>query len=815
MLQSKARWKIQQNIGETAERLATELQIPLLLAKLLAGRGIDSKERAERFLTCEQDQSDDPFLLGGMAEAVERIRGSLDNQEKIRIYGDYDADGVSSTSLMICLLRHLKADFDYYIPHRINEGYGLHAAALEQAAKSGISLIITVDTGISALEQIEVANSLGIDVIVTDHHEPSEQLPAAYAVINPKKPGDAYPFKGLAGVGVALKLAQALIGNVPESWYELAAIGTIADLMPLTDENRLIVSKGLLQMRNSAFPGLRALFGLAGIDGKAVNAAHVGFAVAPRINAGGRLENADIAVKLLTTDNEQEAEQLGFDLDQLNKERQRIVEDMAKQAFAQIERDRSEAQHVLVIAGENWNSGVIGIVASRIMDKYFKPVIVLSIDPQTGEAKGSARSIPAFNIYRALTDSRELLEHYGGHQAAAGMTLKRENIKLLRERLNLLAAQWLVEDDFMPVMEIDLECGLHEVTLEAVEQIERLGPFGMANPLPRFVIRGTKIHELKTIGREKQHLKLALGTEDFQNGQIKEALAFGRGDLADLISSTSTLEIVGEMSVNEWNGVRKPQIIIQDISIPHLQVFDWRNIKESGVQRISQLLQKLKEVDAQAGAHAVLLFDDSSIRVLPQSFVDSEHALWTIDRQGEFHPANGAARDAGLGRITSLLLYTLPGSLSQIEQALLQLPRVSGIYALFADAAGSGAAHPPSRETLKKIYVSLLQLKRWRHDQHGALEALSRKTGLSAAMIKTSLEIFEQLAFIERQGAFMQCVEQPGKKDLQESPLYRDSLARAEVEKVFVYSTAAELADWFWKLKDSEQFNPLKTEEVV
>jgi single-stranded-DNA-specific exonuclease len=342
MLQGKARWTVGQSEegGDKAQTLEKELNVSPFLSRLLAARGITESEQAAAFLHGGTDCIHDPFLLDGMDLAVGRIRRAIESGEKIRIYGDYDADGVSSTSLMVSLFKQLGCDFDYYIPHRVQEGYGLHNGAIDIAKEQGVSLMVTVDTGISAVEQIAYAASLGIDVVVTDHHEPPEHLPGAYALVNPKKSDCPYPFKQLAGVGVAVKLAQALLGRWPEELLEYVAIGTIADLMHLSDENRMMVKQGIERIRNTANPGLRALLEVSGVAVKDVNSTHIGFALAPRINASGRLLSADAAVRLLTTDSEQEAMQLADNLDALNKERQRIVDDMTKEAAAMVERLR-------------------------------------------------------------------------------------------------------------------------------------------------------------------------------------------------------------------------------------------------------------------------------------------------------------------------------------------------------------------------------------------------------------------------------------------------------------------------------------------
>ncbi|HEX7056314.1 MAG TPA: single-stranded-DNA-specific exonuclease RecJ, partial [Bacilli bacterium] len=436
MLRNNINMVVRETKREIGEKLASELGIPLLTARLLAARGFTDAAEAKHFLFADEDQVYDPFLLDGMGKAVQRIRRAMESREKVWVYGDYDADGVSSTALMIRLFERLAANFDYYIPNRNKEGYGLNMQALETAQKAGVTLIVTVDTGISAVAEIDYAARLGIEVIVTDHHEPPDVLPDAYALINPKKPGDRYPFKQLAGVGVALKLAQALLETVPDTYYELAAIGTVADLMPLLNENRLIVKKGIKAMRTDCSPGIRALLAIAGIHPANITSLQIAYALSPRINAGGRMDSAIPAVKLLTADNEQTAEQFARELDRLNRYRQETVEAITEEALAQLKETEISTQHVLIVASDGWNVGVVGIVAAKIAEKYHKPAIVLVMDAAAGLAKGSARSVAGFDIVHALARCGELLDHYGGHQAAAGLTIRLENLGLFKAEIN-------------------------------------------------------------------------------------------------------------------------------------------------------------------------------------------------------------------------------------------------------------------------------------------------------------------------------------------------------------------------------------------
>lgn len=813
MLPSKARWLIKPIELQLVEQISREMNMDPLMARLLAVRGISNHQEAQLFLSGGSDFFHDPFLLDGMKQAVERIGSAIHHKEKIRVYGDYDADGVSSTSLMIHLFRQLNANFDYYIPHRVAEGYGLNRNALDHARENGIALIVTVDNGISAADEIDYAASLGIDVIVTDHHEPPENLPQAIAVINPRKPGCPYPFKQLAGVGVAFKLAHAMLGRLPEELLELAAIGTVADLMPLSNENRLMVKLGLQRMQHSANVGIKALLGIAGMDSKEVTAAHIGYALAPRINASGRLDHAEGAVRLLTTTSEQEAEHLALDLDQLNQERQRIVEEMAKRALQQME--HYNAKHVTVLAEDNWNVGIAGIVASKVQEKFYRPTLILSIDPETGIAKGSARSIAGFDMYQALTRCADLLEHYGGHQAAAGMTLHKDHIEPLKQRLNLLAEEWLTEEDYTPILNADMECGLHEVPIQFIERMEALAPFGMGNPTPRIQFNGLKIKELRTMGKEQQHLKLILSQQREGLSYSVEAVGFHCGPLSDLISPAAQVDVLGELSVNEWNGVRKPQIIIQDLRITHTQVFDWRGGK-SPEQKFAAILGKLPpDFDSRSSSvpkpdpdsdsdsdsvlypgnnlRAIMLFRQEELEALPASVIQSGCAIWSTDKQGIPVPLNDHAQRAPFSQAIDLFLYSHPSSLTQLKSVLAHGDSAQRIYAIFNRMTPSTNTDSiPPRDAFKKVYAALLQ----QHQEDDHASYISRRSGLQVGDIHFILEVFQELGLIEKAGNTYRCVPAEEKKELTSSERYRQRMLQTEVEETVIYSTSQELVDW-------------------
>lgn len=793
MLHSQYRWKTPDTNLAAAQPLTEELGISPLLSRLLVNRGVTTAGKANRFLYGSVNDIHDPYLLLGMKEAVLRIRKALESNEHILIYGDYDADGVSSTSLMIQLMRFLKASYDIYIPHRSNEGYGLHNHALDWAHQQGVTLVITVDTGISAVEQIAYATSLGIDVIVTDHHEPPAVLPKAYTLINPKLPGCTYPFKGLAGVGVALKLAQALLDEVPEEWFEIAAIGTVADLMPLHGENRAMVRRGIQSMRSSAFPGIRALLSVAGVDMSTVTSVNIAFALAPRINASGRLDHAGRAVSLLTTQQDEEADQLAHALDLLNRERQQVVDRIVEQAEQQLaaKLNGGVLPSVIVLAGEDWNVGVVGIVASKLLDRYYRPTIILGIDAETGMCKGSARSIPALDIYSALVDSQELMEHFGGHPSAAGMTLARDNLELFEERLNRYANSILTPEDLIPVAEADMVCRLDEVSLRAVEELELLQPFGMGNPSPRFILEGLQLREARKMGREKNHVKLLLE----QNGLSLDAVAFRRGDLADFLQEQTELDLLGELSINEWNGKRSLQLMMQDIRVQAPQIFDYRGVSNP----IAELERGLNifhpRVEERKSDVAVLAHPDS--RLAPAGSVSTD-SFWLYDKNGSITPANG--RREARQSVKSLFVLEPPETPGQLQAVWSTFENVENVFLLHSDSKRAGRLVSPDRELFKRIYVVLSQVGTQPVDEKAMLPTLSRQCSCSVRMLSKVLDIFEELEFITRAEGQFCFMPNPPKRDLTTSPRYQELYNLVEMESYLLDADTPLMTSWIMSL---------------
>ncbi|WP_203232155.1 single-stranded-DNA-specific exonuclease RecJ [Paenibacillus pinistramenti] len=790
MLHAHYRWDTLKPDQDAVTRLAEDLKLPEMVASLLVSRGFDTSEKAEAFLNADRQGLHDPFSLHGMDKAVSRIRQALAGKERILIYGDYDADGVSSTALMIRLMEHLQAHFEWYIPHRSKEGYGLHNHALEAAAERGVTLVVTVDTGVSAVKQVEFAKSLGMDVVVTDHHEPPAVLPEAYALVNPKLPFCPYPFKGLAGVGVAYKLACALLDDVPAPWTQLVALGTVADLMPLTDENRILVTAGLASMKEEPLTGFSALLKVSGSN--VINSTAIGFALAPRINASGRLAHARDAVELLTASDLDRAEQVAEQLDLLNRERQQIVEDIVQEAAAQLEETRAggTVPSVIVLAGEGWNVGVVGIVASKILEKYYRPVLILGIDPETGMCKGSARSIPGYDMYEALTDSADLLDHFGGHPSAAGMSLHRDQLDALRERLNQFAQKVLTEEHYVPMLTADLECTLEEVNVRSIELLSRLEPFGMNNGSPRFLIRGTQIHECRQMGKDKRHLKITLK----QNDIMMEAVAFGKGAWAEQLTEGAVMDLIAEASINEWNGSRKAQLMLVDGAVGHTQIFDYRGIKNPW-HKVDELLEQLRaSADRSKGQAALVARAEADLRLFRQL---RELPVWVYDRNaGLIEESAAQAVRCSPKEVTVLLIADAPETPEQLNALIAAFGAVERIYLLHSAGEASERVEIPTREQFKNVYALLRKAGGQAVSEAKLMAWIAGQTGLSARMVTKTLAIFEELSFISRDRGMIMLNPAPAKKPLESSIRFNELSRLAEMEHYLLYAGISELTEW-------------------
>jgi single-stranded-DNA-specific exonuclease len=562
----KPKWQIAPPAPQ--DQLARFPQLSPLIIQLLYNRGITAPQDVQDFLAGAHPEGN-PFRLKGMNQAVARLRQAIRQGEPMAIYGDFDADGVTATALLVETLSALGARVKPYIPHRVDEGYGLNTGALRQLASQGVGVVVTVDCGIRSITEVNYGRKLGLDLIVTDHHSVGEEVPPALAVINPKQADCRYPFKDLAGVGVAFKLAQALlranrqvpvakgkIGVNEEDLLDLAALGTVTDLAPLLGENRSLVRRGLERLNAAERVGVRAMIAQAGLKPGQIDATTIGFVLGPRLNAAGRLDDAITSYDLLTCRSPDQAANLAQELEDLNRHRQRLTLETLERAKEQV-LAAGEDEKLFFAIGEDFLSGIVGLVAGRLTEEFYRPTLVVELGPE--ESRGSARSIPEFNITAALDQCDDLLIRYGGHAAAAGFTVANDNLETLQERLKTLAAEQLEAVELTPTLLIDAEVELSEVDWAIQALLTQLEPCGYANPAPLLLSRRAIVRDVRAVGTDGHHLKLTLS-----DGRVVwDAIAFHQGQRASQLPRH--IDVVYSLEVHDWNGEKRLQLNVKDL----------------------------------------------------------------------------------------------------------------------------------------------------------------------------------------------------------------------------------------------------------
>lgn len=558
------RWSIEPDHSQEEVQLAAELKVSPIVAKLLINRGLGDPHKARQFLAADMESLLSPWDLKGMREAVACVTKIMEEGGSIVVYGDYDVDGITATSVVYRFLKRCGASVSYYIPERQSEGYGLNLEALEGLIAKGTDLVITVDCGISSYDIVEAVRDR-LALVITDHHEAPALIPRAVAVVDHKQPNCPYPDKNLAGVGVAYKLCQAIwqerTGEVYQADLDIVALGTVADVVPLVGENRILVKAGLNKMQLQPNRGIEALIDVAGLKDRKITAGHIGYTLAPRLNAAGRVAHATRAVELLTTPSQEEAYEIAEELQETNLERQALERDIHEMARQDVLKQGPDADYVVVVGGQDWHPGVIGIVASRLVEEFYKPTLVISI--KDGIGKGSCRSIDNCNIYEALQSAEDLLIQFGGHQAAAGFSIKEDKIPVLRERLAQYCKEHLAETDYLPIVDIDSQVAIDDIDVPLIEEIETLEPYGMANPTPVLALEEATISDLFLMGQQKKHAKVLLERED----STIDAIAWNRPDLHASFFPGDRVKVAFTVQKNEWNGHVSPQLMIQDMAL--------------------------------------------------------------------------------------------------------------------------------------------------------------------------------------------------------------------------------------------------------
>lgn len=767
MIESKKKWYVQRPDQEIVQKLQDELKISAIAAKILVARGCETIEAANSILNMTDEAIHDPFTMHGMSEAVNRIEQALQNGEKICVYGDYDADGVTSTTVMMNVLLDLGADVIFKIPNRFEHGYGPNEVLFRQAHAEGVQLIITVDNGISGHEPIRVAKELGMDVIVTDHHEAGETLPQADVILHPRVPEGHYPFGDLAGVGVAFKLAHALYGELPRHLLEFVAIGTIADLVPLVEENRYLVQQGIKELQCSQNPWVQALCDVAGTEQAKISEETIGFYFGPRLNAIGRLGDASPGVALLMSEDDIQARHLAKTLNDANKERKDIVKNITDEAIAMIESNEILSQSlVLVVANEGWNPGVVGIVASRLVEKYYKPTIILCLDREKGTAKGSARSIEGFHLYNELAQNRDILPHFGGHPMAAGMTLQLEHVDELRSRLNEQAKACLTEEHLTQKLAVDIPLSMDEISVAAIEEIAKLGPFGTSFPKPVYAIENVEIGSMRKIGAAGNHLKLEIKDQY----TTLDAIGFDKGQLHDELTYDVKVSFVGDLQINEWQGNKKPQFMINDVQSTEWQLFDIRGIRQTA--RWLMTVPKDRAVFFAFRIETIHYY--SSLIGLPIQLISEELS--------------------NLEKTDYIVLLDLPQNVQMLERVL-ERTAPSRIYAHFYMSDSQYFNGMPTREQFSWYYTFLKNRPSFNIKMH--MNDLAKHTGWNVEVLKFMTKVFFELEFVKIDKGLANLVENAPKKVLSEAPSYKQRSEQIDMEQKLLYAPYIELKQWF------------------
>ena len=715
-------------------KIAKSVGLSSEVACLLFQRGIKDESSLKKFLEPSLEDLHDPYLLHDMDKAVDRIRQAIEQGELILVYGDYDADGMTSASIVKESLEQLGAECLVYLPNRFTDGYGPNASVYKYfIGQQGVSLIVTVDNGVAGHEAIDLAQSMGVDVIVTDHHSMPEVLPDAYAIVHPEHPEADYPFKHLAGCGVAFKLACALLEEVQVELLDLVAIGTIADMVSLTDENRIMVQYGLEVLRNTQRIGLQELFEIAGISSSDITEETVGFQLAPRLNALGRLADPNPAIDLLTGFDDEEVHEIALMIQEKNEERKEIVQAIYEEAKSLVDPNKS----VQVLAKEGWNPGVLGIVAGRLLEELGQTVIVLNIED--GRAKGSARSIEAVNIFEALDPHRSIFLAFGGHAGAAGMTLEVEQLDALSEILETYVKDKGIAAKGKSRLYLDEELDLESLSLDTVKSFEKLAPFGMDNQKPVFYIRDFQVENARSMGAGDSHLKLKIskGTANF------EVVAFGQGAKATEFAQTKQLELAVTLSVNQWNGQTTLQLMMVDARVDGVQLFNIR------------------------GKNAVL-----------------PDGVPVLDFTGELPDISSSP---------AVVVKNIPEDI-RILKDIFQQHDFSAVYFKNDIEKPYYLTGYGTREQFAKLYKTIYQFPEF--DIRYKLKDLSAYLKIEQILLVKMIQIFEELGFVTIENGVMRVNKDAAKRDIAESQIYQNLKQTVKDQEMLALGTVQEIYDF-------------------
>ncbi|HDG9407405.1 TPA: single-stranded-DNA-specific exonuclease RecJ [Staphylococcus aureus] len=751
MIKPKYKWKLIKPTEYISDELTSKLKLTPIVKKILESKSIIDEQAIESIIS-DTDINHDALQLSDMTKAIDRIKRAIANDEKILVYGDYDADGVTSTTILVTTLQLLGAQVGWHIPNRFTEGYGPNELAFRNAHDEGITLIITVDNGIQGHNEIKMVQDLGVDVIVTDHHEIGSTLPEAYAIVHPMHPSFNYPFQQLCGAGVAYKLAQALIENVPDYFKALVAIGTIADLVSLTDENRSLVKQGLKVLNDQCPTSVKALLKEAGYNDN-IDEEIIGFIIGPRLNAVGRLDDASLACELLMTDDEEEAAFLAEQVEHFNRERKDIVATITEEAMAMAETKVKNGDLFLLLAKENWHEGVLGIVASKIVETFALPTLILNVDREQNHAKGSARSIDQVSMFEILSAHQELIAKFGGHHMAAGMTMDIENIEALAEGLNKWMKELSKTTSLDPVKPVDVLLTENDITIKNIRDMNRLRPFGTDFSRPIFEMDDLSVSSVKAIGQQKNHLKLTLGESNIA------ALFWQNGHLEPELQNEQPINILGSVQINEWNGNQSPQLIIQDIAMNEQQILDYRSKRKS---------LPFTENDK----NIVVLIHPKSDKVNANEYYYGEEIKQQTDK---------------------VVLRDLPTSMKDLSNSLQQL-QFSQLYIVLQHNHSIYFDGIPNMDVFKKCYKALITKQETNIQKEGML--LCQHLSVKPDTLKFMLKVFLDLKFVTQEDGLIRINQQPEKRSIDSSKVYQLRQQRMDVEKQLLYQDFSEIKNW-------------------
>ena len=775
MIDAKFKWELADNASSaTVDNLEKELGISRILATLLAQQGIDSTEQAKKFFEPSIEEIHDPTLLHDMDKAVERIEQAVEKQEQITIYGDYDADGITSTSLMYETLLSIGANVNYYVPNRFTDGYGPNMDAYQRLIDNGTQLFITVDNGVSGKNVIDKVMEAGVDVVITDHHELPADLPNAVAIVHPRYPGSNYPFPDLSGVGVAFKVAWALTGEFPVEELDLVAIGEIADVVNVTDENHALISYGIQQLRQGMRPGLAALMKLADIKANNLTDQDIGFGIAPRLNALGRIADANDGVKLLTSLDENESQKLAKEVDQANKERQNLVADIMKEAEEQANSSANQQKKTLLIVGKGWHQGVLGIVASRIMNETGKPTIVASTDQNNPTLiKGSGRSVDSFNLFNALEAHRELFTTFGGHPAACGLSFDQKNIVPLQIALEEEAVKQKFDPTVKQPLPIAMKLVPADVTQQLYNDIQRVAPFGPGNMEPVFELNNVKVVDVKTMGQEHQHLKFSI-VSDKKNLTV---VAFGQGNLTTLLSApTGQINLAVKVSLNEWRGKKSVQLMLEDLQINGTVIID---------ERTNKLTPQLFSSSDYYIVREPRLRENIAPHVAPGYTLSIEEAIKT-DFSGQ-----------------QVTLVDCPSSEEMLKRIFAEdEEEPATIRLLLYQRKSAYLAGLPTRNDFAQLYRFIYKQKELKWPMQA--KAVSNHLKINMDRLNLMIQVFSEAGFVTIKDDVLKFNESTNKTDLTQTKRYQKQLAQYKVEQQLLFNDAATVANWLLKYLNLE-----------